>query len=274
MDVKTETATTEAGSPATTAEQTATEGTAQSSQEAVAKPSEKPATPKWVTARFGEMTAARRAAEAAAQAANERVERIEKALRDKGITLDQPESTGKPAGKTVEQAAQELLAEREFVKRAGEIATKGRTEFPDFDDTLRVLNEVGEMKKETLDVILESDIGHKILKYLGDNPDEASELLAKPFKSQARAIGLLEARLEKAAEKPPINDTQEPDEDEEVERPLQVVAKSSKALLPEPIDVTPVKKSQTSTTLPTEKDSTADWMRKRQAQVAKQRSVR
>ncbi len=53
-----------------------------------------------------------------------------------------------------------------------------------------------------LGVIVESDEPHKVLKHLGDNPDEASRILGLNPVAMARAIGALEVRLSQPKTKP------------------------------------------------------------------------
>ncbi len=53
-----------------------------------------------------------------------------------------------------------------------------------------------------LGVIVEADEPHKVLKHLGDNPDEASRILGLSPVAMARAIGALEVRLSQPKSKP------------------------------------------------------------------------
>lgn len=158
-----------------------------------------------------------------------------------------------------EYKADRKIAEREAQQHQSKVksgyedrAEEARAKYHDYDevahgDHVRITNEMAA-------VILESDIGPEVAYHLGKNPDEALRISKLSPLAQAREIGKIEASLSSAT---------------------HAVKKTSSA--PEPIK--PVGARSTSPAYdPTdarsaEKMSTAEWIKARNAQIAKRHST-
>ncbi len=176
--------------------------------------------------RFGELTAARKAAEARAEAAEKRIADLEakaKVAEKPAEPVRDPTAKPKPADFTdafeyaealADWSANNALRERDKkdaearetekrMKAADDWQGKlkiARAEFADYDDVmagteLKVSNEVR-------DALLESDIGPKLAYHLASNPELAERIAGMTPIGALRTIGKLEATLEKPPEKP------------------------------------------------------------------------
>lgn len=70
----------------------------------------------------------------------------------------------------------------------------GRNEFDDFDDVV-TRNPDLRITEGMVEIIAESEIGHKLAYHLGRHPQEAARIAALPDRAQARELGMLEAKL-------------------------------------------------------------------------------
>jgi hypothetical protein len=76
----------------------------------------------------------------------------------------------------IEKKAKEIVEARQFNAKADEVYEAGKKKFPDFDDSVSVLRNVGVMNKPFLDAVFEVGPAPEILHYLGTHPDEADRL--------------------------------------------------------------------------------------------------
>ena len=73
---------------------------------------------------------------------------------------------------------------------------KAKEEMPDYDDMVGTSDV--QIHDVLRDVILESDVGPKILYHLAENEDYAKKVAAMPLPQALKELGKLEARFEKA----------------------------------------------------------------------------
>ncbi|HTJ94267.1 MAG TPA: hypothetical protein VL424_14325 [Pararobbsia sp.] len=147
------------------------------------------------------------------------------------------------------QRADALVVKREFDAKCTALVDNGSKEFgADFDKavkTLGSLQAIVDEKGEFTDfakAIVESDEPHKLMKHLGDNPDEAARILLLNPTQQAREIGRLEARLStQPATQPAVSKAPPP--------PSHVGTRN------------------VASAAPSDKDDIKTWMAKREAQV-------
>ena len=78
-----------------------------------------------------------------------------------------------------------------------------KAELPDFDEVVTLSSDVP-LLPDVRDVILESDVGPKILYHLAENADFARKIAAMPIRSALKEIGKLEARFETKVEEKPV----------------------------------------------------------------------
>jgi hypothetical protein len=148
-----------------------------------------------------------------------------------------------------EKAAQ-IVSKQTFDAKCAALVDNGSKEFgEDFDKAvarLGSLQAIVDDKGEFTDfakLVVDTDEPHKMLKHLGDNPDEAARILNLSPTQQAREIGRLEARL-----------STQPAATREI----------SKA----PPPPSHVGSRNASSTAPSDKDDMKTWMAKRNAQLA------
>ena len=110
----------------------------------------------------------------------------------------------------VEQRAAAKIADQNFNQACNRVFQEGVKADPNFEANLRMLQSVGEIGRDFLEVITDMDDGHKVLNHLGANPDEADRILSLPPLKQARELAKLEATLSKPAPPPPVSNAPAP----------------------------------------------------------------
>lgn len=184
-----------------TVEAQAEESTPPETQEQDSPPKEDKAPPKWATKRINELTRDKYRERAQREMLETRLAEIEARLQA------QPGESGELAHAQQSQPVNQsqLLAQAEarvaFDMKCNEAFKRGTSEFEDFEEALGNLKMVG-IDADALGVIVEADEPHKVLHYLGNNPDEASKILSLGPVAKARAIGALEVRLGMPKTKP------------------------------------------------------------------------
>ncbi|MFM0638073.1 hypothetical protein PQQ63_15330 [Paraburkholderia metrosideri] len=150
----------------------------------------------------------------------------------------------------IDERAVQVVTRREFDAKCGALVDNGEKEFgADFDKAIKTLGSlqaIVDEKGEFTDfarAIVDTEVPHKLMKHLGDNPDEAARILLLPPLQQAREIGRLEVRLS-----------------------TQPAAEPNVSKAPPPPSHVGSRNTANSST-PSAKDDTATWMRKRNAQV-------
>lgn len=221
------------------------------SQEAAAREAAKPKVDN-VQRRIDEITRKRHEEVGRANARAEAAERELAALRTPRTddqTQQQTQVRPEDIDRIANQRAEALVVKREFDAKCTALVDNGSKEFgADFDKavkTLGSLQAIVDEKGEFTDfakAIVDSDAPHKLMKHLGDNPDEAARILLLNPTQQAREIGRLEARLStQPATQPPVSKAPPP--------PSHVGTRNVASVAP------------------SDKDDIKTWMAKREAQV-------
>ena len=150
-----------------------------------------------------------------------------------------------------EQETKERTAQESRQKTAAEFQRKVREKVANLDE---LLEEVGDapMYEGVQDAIMESPLGPEIFHELLQNPKEFDRLASLTQAAAIREIGKLEARLEAKAPKAETKETKP----------------ASKA--PAPV-APPGGSAAASSDMPSDSDSTDEWMRKERARLAKLR---
>jgi flagellar motor protein MotB len=117
----------------------------------------------------------------------------------------QPTEQQSPSAPDIDKLVEQRLAEKSFNEACNRVFQEGVKADPKFEQNLRTLQSVGEVSKDFLEVVTDMDEGHKVLNYLGANPDEADAILSLPPLKQARALAKLEASISKPASAPPVS---------------------------------------------------------------------
>lgn len=199
--------------PETQAVETNTEAVEQGDQQAGSQEAaqeqqgKKQESPEWAQRRINELTRKRYEEKARADYLAQEIERM-RSTRQDGEQAQQP-IRPEDIEARAERRAQELLEQRQQQAKLAELQNNGEKEFKDeFKSAMATLKSLGAMDEDPAaisfsDAILESDIPHKVIHYLGTNPDEATRILSLTPRQQARAIGLIEAQLATAKANPP-----------------------------------------------------------------------
>jgi hypothetical protein len=158
-----------------------------------AKGKAKPLEP-WVKDRLAEVTAQRRAAEKALEEERTRAAVLNAELEALRRRAAEPAADGAPkppdaptaAPKAatalpqdeIERRAQQLAADRDLNARANATYEAGKAAFPDFDEALAPLQEMGAFTQPSFyDAVFATDAPEAVIHYLGSNPNEGSRVL-------------------------------------------------------------------------------------------------
>lgn len=204
--------------------------------------------PKWVMPRIDELTGQKK--DLQRELESERALRV--ALENR---LKDPAATPVPAPAPgfsqadVEQRAAVLSAQQRDAERfntaAQEVITKGRGDFQDFDNVLGNFAALGGLNTDAgrtmLQAALDTGQGHKVLYNLAQNLDEAQRVLALPPTKMAIELDRMATKM---------------------------VATPPRSKAPEPIEPITGRVAQ-ATDAPQETDSVGEWIRKRNAQLAR-----
>lgn len=111
---------------------------------------------------------------------------------------------------TVMARAEQIATAKAFDAQCDKIATDGAKAFPDFQEALRDLWDAmncppNQLHVPLIEAAIEAGEPHKILHYLGTNPDEAERLATMPLHRQAVAIAKLAAKLTPAEPVKPVS---------------------------------------------------------------------
>jgi hypothetical protein len=162
-------------------------------------------TPAWAEKRLNRITAQKYAARAEADAARKEAA----SLRERLATYERPADSDSKQGyreedvhALAEKLADQKVKAREFDSKANAIVKSGEKEFKaDFGTSVKALQSVGALFNDNgtpttlLESVMDCDEPHKIMHFLGSNPDEAEDLLSLSPRAQARAITKLELKL-------------------------------------------------------------------------------
>jgi len=118
--------------------------------------------------------------------------------------------TAKPAAETdVYKAAEQLIKQRDFDSACNKVFDAGKSEFPDWDSSLKTFQMLGGAPQEFLEAVTSMDAGHKVLHHLGQNPEAAERLLSLPPLRMAIELARLEATVGKSTP-PPVSSAPAP----------------------------------------------------------------
>lgn len=101
--------------------------------------------------------------------------------------------------------AKRLIQQEKFDADCNKVFDAGKTEFPDWDSSLRTFQMLGGAPAEFLEAVTAMDGGHKVLHHLGQNPEEAERLLSLPPLRMALELARLETKVGQATPKPVSN---------------------------------------------------------------------
>lgn len=140
--------------------------------------------------------------------------RQREALEAQLRTYQQPtqgqQPTNQPAGQTdVMKAAEQILKQRDFDAACNKVFDAGKTEFSDWDSSLRTFQMLGGAPAEFLEAVTTMDGGHKVLHHLGQNPEEAERLLSLPPLRMALELARIESAVGQV-KPPPVSNAPAP----------------------------------------------------------------
>jgi len=122
----------------------------------------------------------------------------------------QQQPAQQPAAQTdVVKAAEQLLKQRDFDAACNKVFDAGKTEFPDWDSSLKTFQMLGGASPDFLEAVTAMDAGHKVLHHLGQNPEAAERLLSLPPLRMAIELARLEATVGKSTP-PPVSSAPAP----------------------------------------------------------------
>jgi len=165
--------------------------TAQPETASAADP-EKQETPAWVQRRIDQLTREKHEERRKREALEAQIAQPAETIPEKPLTQEQIEARAS-------QIAQTQLKQAKFDEACNTAYTKGKTEFKDFDDTLRTFGMLGGLTPEFLEVATDLPDGHKVLYALGKNPDEASRVMSLPPLKMAAELARMADKLGKPA---------------------------------------------------------------------------
>lgn len=180
-EVETVTPTEQVQAPDSTAQTSGTEQT-----EVAEKPKDSAPKGDWVQRRIDQLTkekheANRRADDAEARATQRETQSYE---------------APKPLAATdIDRAVDQRLKQRDFDAACNKVFEAGKSEFSDFDSSLKTFAMLGGAPPEFLEAVTSLDQGHKVIHHLGANPEAAERLLSLPPLKMALELARLEATL-------------------------------------------------------------------------------
>lgn len=105
----------------------------------------------------------------------------------------------------VRAEAKRLIQQEKFDDACNKVFDAGKTEFADWDSSLRTFQMLGGASPEFLEAVTAMDAGHKVLHHLGQNPEVAERLLSLPPLRMALELARLESTVGQAKPKPVSN---------------------------------------------------------------------
>ena len=144
----------------------------------------------------------------------------------------------------IEEAAQRLVAERDFTTRCNTLAAQGTAAHADFPQRMGQLNALGIMNPDLINSAVEIGSAHELLYALAQDLNKATEIGSLPPAQQAIALIKFDN-----------------------ERKAKASESISKAPPPPPGDTQIGAGTPISSTEPLPTDKSADWFKKREAQL-------
>ncbi len=128
-------------------------------------------------------------------------EALEARLRE--LQPDATTTTAPPmTADQIRAEAARLVAQEKFDAACNKVFDAGKTEFPDWDTSLRTFQMLGGASQDFLEAVTSMDAGHKVLHHLGQNPEEAERLLSLPPLRMALELARLETTVGQAKPAP------------------------------------------------------------------------
>lgn len=165
--------------------------------------------PKWLQERLNEMAAQKNASDRKAGILEDQVRALmaELATRPKAEgETGKPQMTEDQIRAEINKAADEKVRVNTFNDKCNQIFEKGTKDFPDFKDSLATFNMLGGLNssdgQKFLQAAIELDEPHKVLHYLGNNPDEAQRVMRLGPTKMAVDLAKLEASINREVKKP------------------------------------------------------------------------
>lgn len=116
------------------------------------------------------------------------------------------QSQAKPMTRDEIRAEAKLMLQQEkFDDACNKVFDAGKTEFPDWDSSLRTFQMLGGASPDFLEAVTAMDAGHKVLHHLGQNPEVAERLLSLPPLRMAYELARLETTVGHTKPKPVSN---------------------------------------------------------------------
>lgn len=231
----------------TTESATETEATEQTTEQPGEVEQEKDSKkiPAWAQARMDELAFEGREEKRKRLAAERRAEELLTRIQNPTEEPKEPEVLTSQAQieKLAEQKAAQMLRDSQFNDRCNSVYEAGKEEYSDFDDALGTFSRLGGVSRDLLEVVVELPDSHKVIHHLGSNPEDAQRVLKlSPTKM---AIELTKISQNLGKEKKPVSAAHKP------VRPVDGRSSANKDLH--------------------EIESTSEWMKKREAQLAAKR---
>ncbi|WP_321842673.1 hypothetical protein [Burkholderia cepacia] len=128
-------------------------------------------------------------------------EALEARLRE--LQPDATTTTAQPmTADQIRAEAARLVAQEKFDAACNKVFDAGKTEFPDWDTSLRTFQMLGGASQDFLEAVTSMNAGHKVLHHLGQNPEEAERLLSLPPLRMALELARLETTVGQAKPAP------------------------------------------------------------------------
>jgi hypothetical protein len=105
----------------------------------------------------------------------------------------------------VRAEAKRLIQQEKFDDACNKVFDAGKSEFQDWDSSLRTFQMLGGASPDFLEAITAMDAGHKVLHHLGQNPEVAERVLSLPPLRMALELARLESTVGQAKPKPVSN---------------------------------------------------------------------
>jgi len=132
-------------------------------------------------------------------------EELEARLRQYQQPADSQSQPKQMTADEIRAEAKRLIQEEKFNDACNKVFDAGKTEFPDWDSSLRTFQMLGGASPEFLEAVTAMDAGHKVLHHLGQNPEVAERLLSLPPLRMALELARLETTVGQAKPKPVSN---------------------------------------------------------------------
>ncbi|RQZ17241.1 hypothetical protein DIE15_12265 [Burkholderia sp. Bp9031] len=168
-------------------------GTEQPAAAVEQQPQEKPKND-WVQRRIDQLTREKHEEKRQREALEARLRELQP---DATTTTTQPMTADQ-----IRAEATRLIAQEKFDTACNRVFDAGKTEFPDWDTSLRTFQMLGGASQDFLEAVTSMDSGHKVLHHLGQNPEEAERLLSLPPLRMALELARLETTVGQAKPAP------------------------------------------------------------------------